>query len=253
MKNPTSRFSDRVENYIKYRPGYPTEVLKLLETECDLTPESLIADIGSGTGISAQLFLKHHNTVYGVEPNAEMRTAAETFLSDYPQFHSVNTAAEETHLPGDLFDFIIAGQAFHWFDRDRTKREFQRILKPEGWVVLIWNERKVDSTPFLIAYEKMLLEFATDYQEVNHTNISQGDFSQFFAPHPVLNHTFPNSQTFDFPALKGRLLSSSYCPNSGQPGHEQMMSRLQEIFAAYQTEGTVPFDYDTNLFYGHIK
>ncbi len=253
MQNPTSRFSDRVENYIKYRPGYPARVLDVLEAECDFTTDSLIADIGSGTGISTRLFLENQNTVYGVEPNTEMRTAAENLLNDYPQFHSVAATAEETHLPGNLFDFIIAGQAFHWFDRDQAKREFQRILKPEGWVVLIWNERKTDSTPFLIAYEKMLLEFATDYQEVNHTNLSQADFDRFFAPQPVLNHTFPNSQTFDFPALKGRLLSSSYCPNSGQPGYEQILSRLQEIFAAHQTEGTVSFDYDTNLFYGQIK
>ncbi|MCA9013819.1 MAG: class I SAM-dependent methyltransferase [Planctomycetaceae bacterium] len=253
MKNSTSRFSDRVENYIKYRPGYPAQVLEILKAECGLTPDALIADIGAGTGISTRLFLENQNTVYGVEPNTEMRQAAENSFKDNPHFHSVNATAEQTHLPGDLFDFVIAGQAFHWFDRETAKLEFKRILKPEGWVVLLWNERKVDTTPFLIAYENMLLEFATDYQEVNHTLISHADFAQFFAPYPLHTRTLPNSQTFDFEALKGRLLSSSYCPNIGQPGYEPIMSRLQEIFANHQTEGRVLFEYDTTLYYGHLK
>lgn len=253
MKNSKTRFSDRVENYRKFRPGYPLQVLELLRTECGFTSESLIADIGSGTGISTQLFLEHQNTVYGVEPNSEMRTAAEDFLKEYPKFHSINATAEKTHLPADIIDLIIAGQAFHWFEREQTKQEFQRILKPEGWVVLIWNERLVDTSPFLIAYEKMLHEFATDYLEINHTNITQTEIEQFFAPCPVTSHLFPNSQTFDFPALKGRLLSSSYCPNVGEPGYEQILKRLQEIFDRHQSQGTVNFDYRTTVYFGHIK
>lgn len=253
MKNSKTRFSDRVENYIKFRPGYPEQVLQLLKTECGLTPDSLIADIGSGTGISTRLFLEHQNTVYGVEPNTEMRTAAENLLKAYPKFHSINATAEKTHLPADMIDFIIASQAFHWFQRELTKQEFQRILKPEGWVVLIWNERLVDTSPFLIAYEKMLLDLATDYQEVNHTNISQSKIEQFFAPYPVKSHSFPNSQTFDYPALEGRLLSSSYSPNTGEPGYEQILIRLQEIFDLYQSQGTIDFDYRTTLYFGHFK
>jgi len=253
MKDPTSRFSDRVDNYVKYRPSYPPQVLEHLEAECGLTPDSLIADIGSGTGILTQLFLDNLNDVSAVEPNTEMRRAAESFFKDVPHFHSIDGTAEETSLTDDFFDFIIAGQAFHWFDRDLTKVEFRRILKPQGWVVLIWNERKTDSTPFLVAYEEMLLEFATDYQEINHTNISPADFAQFFDPHPVRTHTIPNSQMFDFPALKGRLLSSSYCPHQGEPGYEHIMKRLREIFDRNETNGTVSFEYDTNLFYGQMK
>lgn len=253
MKDSKTRFSDRVENYTKYRPGYPPQVLELLKTECGLSPDSLIADIGSGTGISTRLFLDHHNTVYGVEPNAEMRAAAEAFLKDYPQFHSIDATAEQTHLPADIIDFIIAGQAFHWFQPDRTKQEFQRILKPQGWVVLIWNERLVDTTPFLIAYEKMLLEFATDYQQINHTNITLAELEQFFNPHPIEHLTLPNHQIFDFPALKGRLLSSSYCPNLGEAGYEEIMKCLQEIFEENQTEGKIMFEYKTTLYFGHVK
>lgn len=253
MRNSTSRFSDRVENYIKYRPGYPSQVLDHLNTECGLTSDSCVADIGSGTGILTRLFLDNHNDVYAVEPNHEMRSAAENAFKDNPHFHSINATAELTQLTVDFFDFIIAGQAFHWFDRSPAKQEFQRILKPHGYVVLIWNERKIDSTPFLVAYEEMLQEFATDYTEINHTNISSADFEAFFSPHPVRNHTIPNSQTFDFPALKGRLLSSSYCPQQEHPDYERIMKRLQEIFENNESNGTVAFDYDTNLFYGHLK
>ncbi|MCH9653813.1 MAG: class I SAM-dependent methyltransferase [Planctomycetes bacterium] len=253
MKNPTSRFSDRVDNYIKYRPSYPPQVLEHLKSVCGLTADSLIADIGSGTGILSRMFLDNQNDVYAVEPNAEMRGAAEIFFKDIPHFHSINATAEETHLTADSFDFIIAGQAFHWFDRRLTKTEFQRILKPQGWVVLIWNERKIESTPFLVAYEEMLLEFATDYQEINHTNISPAEFAEFFDPHPIRNYSIPNSQTFDFPALKGRLLSSSYSPHQEDPRYGKIMKRLREIFDVNESKGTVAFEYDTNLFYGHLK
>lgn len=253
MKNSTSRFSDRVENYVKYRPDYPTQVLEFLKSDCGLSSDSLIADVGSGTGISTRLFLENQNTVYAVEPNAEMRQAAEKFFKDNPQFHSINATAEETHLPENLFDFVLAGQAFHWFDQNQAKLEFQRILKLQGWVVLLWNERKVDTSPFLVAYEKMLRDFATDYDEVNHTQISHDDFARFFDPYPINTRTLPNHQTFDFEALKGRLLSSSYCPNEGQPGYESIIARLLEIFEEFQTEGTVLFEYDTTLFYGHLK
>ncbi|MCA9021365.1 MAG: class I SAM-dependent methyltransferase, partial [Planctomycetaceae bacterium] len=248
-----SRFSDRVDNYIKYRPGYPVEVLDLLETSCGLTSESLIADIGSGTGISSRLFLDHHNTVYGVEPNQEMRQAAEKLLQKYSHFHSINATAEKTHLPADSFDFIIAGQAFHWFDHEQTRQEFQRIIKPDGWVVLIWNERQIDTSPFLVAYEQLLLNFATDYTQVNHTNLSLQDFDQFFHPHPVQTASLPSQQSFDLESLTGRLLSSSYAPNVGQPGYSEILNRLQEIFHQHQVEGRVAFEYDTNLYYGQIR
>ena len=253
MKNSTSRFSDRVDNYIKYRPGYPLEVLEHLKTNCGLTADSLIADIGSGTGISSRLFLDQHNTVYGVEPNQEMRHAAEKLLQEYTHFHSIDATAEKTHLPADSFDFIIAGQAFHWFNHELARQEFQRIIHPDGWVVLIWNERQTDTTPFLIDYEQLLLDFATDYKQVNHTNLSREDFARFFHPHQLHTATIPSQQSFDLESLTGRLLSSSYAPNIGQPGYRETLERLQEIFHQHQVNGTVDFKYDTNLYYGHIR
>lgn len=252
MKDSTTRFSDRVENYVKYRPGYPAQVLEYLKTRCGLTSESLVADIGSGTGISAHLFLENQNTVYGVEPNAEMRGAAEQFLKSFSNFHGISGTAEATGLPAGFFDLVVASQAFHWFDQVRAKREFQRILKPGGWCVLIWNERKTDPSPFLRAYEKLLLDYATDYRQVNHTRITDDDFAKFFAPYPFEQRSFPNQQVFDLPALRGRLLSSSYCPNVGEPGYEEILARLEAIFVEHQSEGAVCFEYDTSIYLGQL-
>jgi ubiquinone/menaquinone biosynthesis C-methylase UbiE len=177
--NSTTRFSDRVDNYIKYRPGYPAEIIDYLKTQNILKADSIIADIGSGTGISTEMFLKNSNTVHGVEPNKEMREAAERLLIGYKNFSSINGTAEETTLPIESIDIITAGQAFHWFDIPKAKNEFKRILKHGGFVVLIWNEKQLDSSPFMNAYEEMLLEFGTDYSEVKHENINDKHSAAF--------------------------------------------------------------------------
>ncbi len=121
MSDTVERFSNRVENYVKYRPGYPREVLDLFRDEMNLTENSVIADIGSGTGISAKLFLENGNEVFGVEPNAAMRGAAEEFLREFPKFKSVDGTAENTNLPDNSVDLVVAAQAFHWFDKDKTR------------------------------------------------------------------------------------------------------------------------------------
>ena len=158
MSDPTKRFSNRVENYIKFRPGYPGAIIDLSREECGLNRQSIIADIGSGTGILSELFLKNGNRVFGIEPNAPMRGAGEKILERYSNFTSINGAAEATTLSDNTVDFVVAGQAFHWFDQRCARAEFSRILKPSGWVILLWNERRIDSTPFLRAYEQMLLK-----------------------------------------------------------------------------------------------
>jgi len=251
MLAPTQRFSSRVENYVRYRPGYPAGVLELLRTECGLSPESVVADIGSGTGKLTELLLESGCRVLGVEPNTEMRQAAERALGDNSRFTSIAAAAEVTTLPDECAYLIVAGQAFHWFDRERCRDEFVRILKPGGWVVLIWNDRRTDATPFLAAYETLLREFATDYEQVNHRNIDVNALREFFRVELKLRK-FPYAQCFDFDGLKGRLLSSSYAPEPGQPNHEAMLTRLREIFDVHQQDGRVAFDYDTLVYYGQL-
>jgi SAM-dependent methyltransferase len=179
--DPTRRFSDRVDNYVRYRPGYPAEALDILRAETGLTAESVVADVGSGTGILSELFLKHGNTVYGIEPNDDMRQAAERLLRGYPEFHSVAGSAEATTLPAAGVDFVVAGQAFHWFDRPRARAEFARILRPGGWVVLLWNARRVDATPFLRDYEALLQAYSIDYRQVRHENVTPEVLAGWFA------------------------------------------------------------------------
>ena len=246
------RFSSRVENYARYRPGYPSAIVDLLKEECGLTPNSMIADIGSGTGKLSELFLANGNIVIGVEPNAPMRAAAESILAGSPTFRSVDGTAESTTLDDVSVDFIIAGQAFHWFDVQKAKDEFKRILKPNGWVVVIWNERLIDTTAFLRAYEQLLLTYGTDYQEVRHEN-AEPTVKEFFAPNQPRFAQFPTHQTFDFQAIRGRLLSSSYTPEPTSPDFQPMLAELERIFNDYQDAGLVRFDYDTRVFYEHLN
>lgn len=247
MLNPTQRFSSRVENYVKYRPTYPSAVIDLLAAEAHLTPASIIADVGSGTGILARLFLENGNHVFGVEPNPEMRQAGEHLLKDYPNFTSVAATAEATSLEERSVDFVTAGQSFHWFEPEQACREFVRILRPPGWVVLVWNDRQTNTTPFLEAYERLLQTYATDYAAVNHKH-----FNPMSMGIEMKVARFENSQHFDFEGLKGRLLSSSYAPETGQPNHEAMLNELNQLFWAHQVDGKITFKYSTEVYYGQM-
>ena len=253
MKDSIERFSSRVQNYVKYRPHYPREVLQTLVAECQLTPDSRIADIGSGPGNLAELFLENGNLVYAVEPNPAMREVAEQLLSEYPGFRSVAGRAEMTPLPDQCVDFVTAGQAFHWFDRGKARAEFARILRPGGWVLIAWNERETVSTPFLAAYEELVIRYAIDYPKVDHRNITPDMLADFFGPQGYRTKSFPNYQDFDYDALLGRLMSSSYTPEPGHPNHAPMLAALRQVFDAHQVNGRVRFEYSTTMHYGHLR
>lgn len=251
MSDTIHRFSDRVENYIKYRPNYPREVLELLRDACELTPESVVADIGCGTGISTKMFLEYGCRVFGVEPNELMREAAINYLEGFPQFVPVDGTAEETTLDDLSVDLVIAAQAFHWFDPERTRPEFKRILKPGGWTVLMWNERQLDTNPFLIEYEALLLKYASDYKQVRHENVDAARLKGFFQKEPE-TATFYNEQVFDLDGLRGRMLSSSYMPNEGSDVYEEMVDDLKTLFAKHNENGKIKLLYDTNIFYAQV-
>ncbi|HET7092439.1 MAG TPA: class I SAM-dependent methyltransferase [Thermomicrobiales bacterium] len=253
MTDSTRRFSNRVDDYVRYRPSYPPAIVDLLAAECGLTPEWAIADIGSGPGNLTRLFLDHGNAVVGVEPNREMRQAGERLLAGYSRFTSVDGTAEATGLPPASVDLVAAGQAFHWFDAAPARREFVRILRPPRWVALIWNERRVRSTPFLTAYEDLLLRFGTDYSAVRHQDTASDDkIAAFFGPAGFRLFTFANRQLFDLAALQGRVRSSSYAPLPGEPGFAELAAGLERIFAEHQTDGVVSFDYDARLYLGRL-
>ncbi len=270
----TTRFTSRVEDYVRYRPGYPAGVFSLLSSECGLGPDAAVADVGSGTGISARLLLERGATVYAVEPNAAMRTAAEWALkplsplgerrvhremrsgalqveSGEGAFISLEGTSESTGLPDGSVDLVTAFQAFHWFDRAAARREFARILKPNGFVALVWNERVEVGSPFLEGYEALLREFAGDYLAVRHNAISEADLQDWFGG-TMRTATFENSQSFDFEGVLGRLMSSSYAPLVSEPRYEPMVAELRRLFDATQDGGTVDFLYETTVFYGRL-
>ena len=251
MLDPTQRFTNRVENYLKYRPRYPPKIIPLLEKECGLTRDSLIADIGSGTGFLAELFLQNGNRVCGVEPNAEMRAAGERLLVQYPNFTSIEATAENTTLAEGSVDFVTAGQAFHWFDREKTRSEFARILKPNGWAVIIWNGYEPARTPLLKGYDEVLLRYGTDYREVRR-DIQDTQLDKFFGADEYKVAHFTFQQSFDFEGFKGRTLSASYAPQLGEPNYDEMLNELRKVFDANQAGGKVAFDYDTEVYYGKL-
>ncbi len=263
MSNSTTRFSDRVEDYVKYRPHYPSAVLRYLQETYSFDASWDVVDVGSGTGISTELFLGNGNRVFAVEPNAEMRGKAEELLAGYLPgaagtvaggrgvFVSIDGTAEATELAAGSVRLIVAGQAFHWFDAVKSRAEFVRILSPGGVVVLIWNERLAD-TAFEAAYDALIAEHGKDYKTTNHRNISDLQIGSFYQPASYVLKEFTNEQWFDFEGLKGRLLSSSYMPNSG-PGYAPMILDLQRLFETYQQRGRVRVGYDTKVYSGILK
>jgi SAM-dependent methyltransferase len=250
--NSTQRFSSRVENYVKYRPSYPPALVQFLAKECGLSPNDVIADIGSGTGLLTKLFLDNGNHVMGVEPNREMREAGERFLAACPNFISVDGTAEATTLNDASVDAVIAGQAFHWFDIDKARREFLRILKPAGWVALIWNARRVDSSPFQREYDQLLRTYSEEYARTNHQDAVTDEAIEAFFDSRVGRARFDNAQQFDFDGLLGRLMSSSYAPEAGHPSHAPLVKALRDLFDKHQRAGVVTFEYDTEVYFGRL-
>ena len=246
-RNPTQRFSNRVENYVKYRPSYPTAVLDCLRDECGLVETAVIADIGSGTGILARLFLQNGNLVLGIEPNKEMREAGEAYLAEFDQFTSVNGTAEATTLPENSVDFVTAGQAAHWFDREKSLPELRRILRPGGTVAFVWNTMAFDDSPFMQGYEQLTLRYFEG--KPSRENEMRGNVIAFLGEGTQVRH-FTYEQQFDLPGITGRLLSTSYAPLPSDPLHEPMLAELGELFAANVGEdGRIRFLYTTELYF----
>lgn len=248
----TERFSDRVHDYARYRPGYPAAVLEVLRRGVGLAPDWVVADIGSGTGLSARLFLGNGNRVIGVEPNREMREAAETLLGDRPGFRSVAGTAEATTLESGSVDLVVAAQAFHWFDPVAAGAEAARILRPGGWAALVWNTRRSESSVFLREYEALLRRYGTDYDRIRHDRVDAGALDRFFGG-PYERRTVRNEQALDLEGLTGRLLSASYTPPAGHPDRAPMLDAAERLFERHQQDGRVRFQYETEVYMGRLS
>jgi SAM-dependent methyltransferase len=254
MRDPKERFSDRVGDYVRFRPGYPAAVFELLARECALGPGSAVADVGSGTGIFTRALLATGAHVTAVEPNAAMREAAERSIAaaDASRFVSADASAEATTLPPGSVDLVTVAQAFHWFDPPRARAEFARILRPSGMVVLVWNQRRASA--FNADYEGMLEQFAPEYGAVSEqSRAAEPKLRAFYAPSVAGVARFHHEQRLDEEALRGRLMSSSYAPRAGDPLHGPMLRRLAEIFATHARGGTVAFEYEALVWYGRLE
>jgi len=247
------RFSNRVADYVRYRPGYPAALLDLLRAECGFGPNHIVADVGSGTGLLSKLFLENGNRVFGVEPNQEMRQAGEEYLQSFSKFTSVTGSAEATTLGDASVDFITAGQAFHWFDARAARREFSRILKPDGWVVITWNDRRMEEAQLTREYEDLLERFGIDYKRVKDAYPESEDIRNFFAAGDFSARDLPNQQILDWEGFRGRLRSSSFAPTEGHPNHAPMTAELERIYRAHERNGSVCMEYFTRVYFGRLE
>ncbi len=243
---PAERFSSRAEAYACGRPGYPPTLAALLERECGLTRSSVVADIGSGTGLLSRLFLEFGCEVFAVEPNLDMRTAGERALEGYPRFHSVNGRAEATTLPDASVNLVAAAQAFHWFEPAAARAEFLRILKAAGYVALIWNERCI-SPGFMAEHEDLQNRYARERQHP-----ADAEFNAFFGNSAWRLDKISNPQTLDEQKLRARLDSSSWAPKPGDDAYEAMIAALHSLFGAHAQNGQVVMEYETRVYYGRL-
>ncbi len=249
----SARFDGRVDNYLKYRPRYPQGIIPFLKREIGLAEDWLVADIGSGTGFLAERFVEFGCDVTGVEPNAAMRLAGDDYLCGRHNFRSVDGTAESTGLAGASFDLVTAGQAFHWFEPIRARKEFKRVLRPPGWIVLVWNSRPASLSPVTHEYESILEELHQDYTQVAEKNARPETMDSFLDDGASLAHArFPNPHSYTLEELRGRALSSSYAPLPSDRRHGWFVSALQALFERRQEDGELPFMYETNLYWGKL-
>jgi ubiquinone/menaquinone biosynthesis C-methylase UbiE len=243
------RFCGRADVYSKYRPRYPQAIISILESEISFDNEKVVADIGSGTGLLAEVFLHNGNVVWCVEPNAEMRSAAEHNLDTYKNFHSASATAENTTLESSSVDLVTVGQALHWFDPEKSKKEFSRILKLGGKVAIVYNERK-EQGGLMSEYESLVKSYAKDGAKV--PEIDDPYLERFFGLGKFKKFIVPNSQQLDLEGLLGRASSASYFPRREEAGFEILRKSLTQLFQKYQVGEKVEFLYNTLLIVGSL-
>jgi len=249
----TERFTDRAGDYAAARPGYPEAIATTLVAELKLPAQAVVADIGSGTGLSCEPFLRAGLSVIGVEPNEAMRAEGGRQLAQFARFRSVGGTAEATTLAEASVELLIAAQAFHWFDIGPARAEALRILKRPPLAALIWNDRVSTGSAFAEGYEQLLLDFGIEYTLIRHRHAHEDSVAAFFGHREFRVAGFPNPTVLDHATLLARLNSASYVPKPDHANYAPMIERLRQLFDASQRDSRVTMDYVTRVFYGPLQ
>lgn len=244
------RFSRRVADYVKYRPSYPPALVQTLVDEAGLRPEWSVADIGSGTGFSSEQFLRFGCKVTGVEPNADMRAAGDTYLAGYPNFNSVEGVAEETGLADGTIDMVTAGQALHWFRLPLARIEFDRIVRPGGILAFFWNERSSTATPFMAHYMDVMERYTVEQRIAHHQDVDPAALAYLYANGVFESRRIAWLTQLSLEQAVGRAFSSSYMPRRDSAEGAPMEAEIAALFDQFGENGVVDFHYETELYFG---
>lgn len=249
--NTTQNFSGLANVYTMGRPVYATEFIDMLYSKYGVTEESIIADIGSGTGKLAKQLLDKGSMVYGVEPNADMRSIAIRELQNYAKFEAVNGTASQTTLKDNSIDYVTVAQAFHWFDVTEFKKECKRILRKDGLVFLVWNMRDMSSVVNQASYE-IYKEYCPKFKGFS-GGIQKDDIRiREFFDNDYEYVTFKNPLFYDKETFIHRSLSGSYSLRQGEEGYSEYVLRLRELFDEYEENGYLEMANNTVVYVGKI-
>jgi ubiquinone/menaquinone biosynthesis C-methylase UbiE len=249
--NPTKRFSTKAEKYVEYRPDYPSELIQYFNNTINLKGKC-IADVGAGTGILTKLLLDNGNMVFAIEPNDNMRVNGMKFLHDYKGVTFVASNAERIQLRDECADVVMVAQAFHWFDASKAAKEFSRILKKDGYTILLWNELNNDEDGFNKEYQKLFNLYSEEYRTIKH-EIELEVIENAFWPNKLEQIIFDNRQVLERSQFIGRLLSSSFSPNEADATYLNFLNDADLIFKKFQKDGFITIEYNTIVLICHMK
>lgn len=243
MANTVERFDGRAEDYDRYRERYDArELLTLLREWSGLTPDWLIADVGAGTGMLADVFLANGNRVIAIEPNAGMRAACTRLHEGERRLEIRDGTAEATGLPDASVDVVANGRALHWFDVKAAMQEFKRVLRPGGWLVVVAGGRTERGREANEALTRMLQEFTGDLMYREKAYKVYGDVKDLFNGSEYRHYERGGEMRMNWDQLRGMTLSLSHAPLVDDPRFPRFENLLRDYFDRYQKDGVVTLE-----------
>ena len=244
-KIPAELFTGKAEDYARFRPSYPDQVLQFLKSRI---PEGNILDVGAGTGIFTGLLSRGYKNVTALEPNKNMR---EKFMQNFPGIPCLEAAGESTPLPENSVDLITIAQAFHWLDEEKFKKEAGRILKNNGKAAVIWNNSIKDE--FSAARDAISRKYCPSFRK-GHAGKRTPEEGDDFLRHTYFRQvevvSFANPFTMDLAAFQGNIRSRSYALTPDNREYPAYMKELETLFHKFACDGKVTEQLETQIFLG---